>query len=196
MKKRFSLLIALFLMLCGMAVVRAETLPVSGAGRQDGERFEEVIMLEGMEETVLYEYVRNNAVGIELAYDCEMFVRRGGPDRECFISLYDDPEKPENYLEIRSVAEEADTVAASVSKTLSADYDIIMEPYTLERSGSCIRIDASAAKSGTDMSGLQRVYIIPAAGGCRVAAAHFTPESAEGFGARFDRILNTLTVID
>ena len=43
---------------------------------------------------------------------------------------------------------------------------------------------------------LQMVYIIPAPDGCRVATAHYSIESAEGFGRRFSYILNTLVVID
>ena len=65
-------------------------------GRQDGERFEDVIILEGMEETVHYEHVRNEAVGVEMDYDYELFVRRSGPDGECFVSCWDRPESPEN----------------------------------------------------------------------------------------------------
>ena len=43
---------------------------------------------------------------------------------------------------------------------------------------------------------LQTVYVIPAADGCRIATAHYTNESAEGFGTRFHCIMNTLAVID
>ena len=39
------------------------------------------------------------------------------------------------------------------------------------------------------------VYIIPAPDGCRVATAHYSFESAEGFGRRFSYIVNTLTII-
>ncbi len=58
-----------------------------------------------MEETVRYEHVRNTALGFEMDYDFESFVRRSEPDRECFISVYDDPEAPENYLEVTFSAE-------------------------------------------------------------------------------------------
>ncbi|MCR5232511.1 MAG: hypothetical protein K6E53_01185 [Lachnospiraceae bacterium] len=95
-------------------------------GMQDGERFEEVIMLEGMEETVKYEHVRNDKLGIETDYEYESMVRQKEPDKESFISLYDDINKPENYLEISYRPESADTVAASVSESLSGDYDIII----------------------------------------------------------------------
>ena len=58
-------------------------------GRQDGERFESVIILEGMEETVKYEHVRNSAIGFEMDYDYESLVRCSEADRECFVSVYD-----------------------------------------------------------------------------------------------------------
>ena len=71
------------------------------SGRQDGERFEDTIILEGMEETVHYEHIRNDALGFEIDYDYENFLRHSEPDREIFVSCWDDPEKPENYLEVR-----------------------------------------------------------------------------------------------
>ena len=40
------------------------------------------------------------------------------------------------------------------------------------------------------------MYIIPAADGCRIAAAHYGFEAAEGFGVRFRRIMDTLAVIE
>ena len=166
-------------------------------GRQDGERFEDVIMMEGMEETVKYEHIRNDSVGIEMDYDYERFERHSESDRECFISLYDDPENPQIYLEVTTSADDADTVAASVGKALSASYDIIKESITLDRAGDCILIDASNAKGNKGTPDLlQTVYIIPAGDGCRIATAHYTFESAEGFGRRFNYIMNTLVVID
>ena len=49
--------------------------------RQNGERFETVIILEGMEEKVNYEHIRNDTLGIEMDYDYESFVRYSEPDR-------------------------------------------------------------------------------------------------------------------
>lgn len=165
--------------------------------RQDGERFDGVIMIEGMEETVHYEHIRNDALGFEMDYDYESFVRRTEPDRECFISVYDDPGDPQNYLEVTYSADDAETVCTSVSAALSNDYELIRESCTLDRAGSSIRIDASEAKgSGVTPEQLQTVYIIPAPDGCRVAAAHCSFESAEGFGRRFSDLMNTLTVIE
>lgn len=166
------------------------------SGRQDGERFEAVIFLEGMEETVNYEHVRNDALGFEMDYDYERFERRSESDRECFVSRYDLPENPENYLEVSYNPQDAETVAAAVAAVLSLDYDIIREPYTLEGAGECIRIDASEAKGGMGTPDLlQMVYIIPAADGCRVAVAHYSFESAEGFGRRFGYFMNSFSVL-
>jgi hypothetical protein len=168
----------------------------AGSGKKDGERFEDVIILEGMEETVRYEHVRNDTIGIEMDYDYESFVRKREPAWERFISIWDDPDHPVNYLEVTCSPEDAETVAASVSETLSNDYDIISGSYDLEGAGSCIRIDASNAKgNGGTPDLLQTVYIIPAPDGCRVATAHYSFESAEGFGRRFSYIVNTLTII-
>lgn len=168
----------------------------SGTGRQDGERFEDVIMIEGMEETVRYEHIINDSIGIEMDYDYESLKRCSESDRERFVSVYDDPEKPKIYLDVTYSAEDADTVAASISKELSKNYDIIKESFTLDRAGDCIRIDASSGKDNKTPDRLQTAYIIPAADGCRIIRAYYTMESAEGFGRRFSKIANTLVVID
>ena len=166
-------------------------------GRQDGERFEDVIMMEGMEETVKYEHIRNDSLGIEMDFDYERFERHSESDRECFVSLYDDIDNPQIYLEVTTSPDDADTVAATIGETLSANYDILKESITLDRAGNCILIDASNAKGNKGTPDLlQTVYIIPADDGCRIATAHYTFESAEGFGRRFNYIMNTLVVID
>ena len=165
--------------------------------RQDGERFEEIIMLEGMEETVRYEHVRNDTLGFEMDYEYETFARRSESDRECFVSVWDCPDAPENYLELTYSAESADTVAASVRERLSQTYDLLEGSRELERAGSCIRIEASVLKGTNNMADqLEVVYIIPAPDGCRIAAEHFAAEASEGFGRRFSYMLNTLAVID
>ena len=165
-------------------------------GRQDGERFEGTIAIEGFEETVKYEHIRNDAIGIEMDYDYERFERHSESDRERFVSVYEDPKKPEIYLDVTYSAEDADTVAASIGKALSKNYDITKESFTLDRVGDCIRIDASVGKDNKTPDQLQTVYIIPASDGCRVATAHYTFESADGFGKRFQYIMDTLVVID
>ena len=171
--------------------------PAAPIKRQDGERFEAVIMIEGMEETVQYEHVRNEVLGFEMDYEYESFVRRTEAVCDRFTSMYDDPDDPQNYFEVSYSAEDADTIAASVRASLSDDYEIIQESYMLERAGECIRIDASAVKGGGWMPDqLQMVYIIPAADGCRIAAVHYASEGAEGFGIRLSRMMDTLEIIE
>ena len=167
------------------------------AGRTAGERFEEVIVLEGMEETVHYEHIRNAAIGIEMDYDYESFVRRSEADRECFISVWDDTDAPENSLEVKYSAEDAESVAAAIRENLSQTYDLLEESRELDRAGNCIYIEASELKgTGRMADQLQVVYIIPASDGCRVATAHFSAEAAEGFGRRFSYMVNTLVAVD
>ena len=166
-------------------------------GRQNGERFEDVIILEGMEETVRYEHVRNDTIGFEMDYDYESFVRRSDTNRDCFISIYDNSYKSENYLEVTTYTENADAVAASFTDALSQTYELLKGTRTLDRAGDCIWIEASELKGSNRMADqLQVVYVIPASDGCRVAVEHFSVESAEGFGRRFNYMLNTLAVID
>ena len=166
--------------------------------RQDGERFETVVVLEGMEETVLYEHVRNETAGIELDYDCELLERRSGSGRELFVPQGDNSTDPWNYLEVAYNAEDADTVSAAVYAALADDFDtVVKESVTLARAGRCVQISASGPRgSGYAPGAMLTVYVIPAADGCRVARAHCTVESAEGFGARFSDMVNTLAVID
>ena len=168
---------------------------VRASGRRDGERFEDVIILEGMEEKVRYEHIRNDAIGFEMDYEYESLVRRSEQSRECFVSVYDSASDPENYLEVSYSPENAETVAAAVSEALSFDYDAVPEAFTLDRAGACVRIDASAVRGGKETAEqMQAVYIIPAGSGCIVARAHYAAEASEGFGRRFRYMLNTLEV--
>ena len=170
--------------------------PAAAAGRQDGERFEGTVMLEGMEEAVSYEHIVNSALGFEMDYDYEMLERRSEADREVFVSRYEDPEDPLNWFEVRHSAEDAETAAAAVAEALSAEYDLIREPLTLEHAGNCERIEASCVKGTNQMAEyLQAVYVVPAVDGCIVATVHETIESAEGFGARVAAMMNTLVVL-
>ncbi len=166
-------------------------------GRADGERFEAVILLEGMEETVAYEHVKNQNLGFALDYAYEDLERRGDGESERFVSRWDTQEEPWNYLEIRHDTEKAELAAEAVKESLSGAYDNVSdEAFTLAQAGSCIRILASGAREGLAPAGsLQTVYVIPAGEGCLVAAIHCTYESAEGFGARFEAMMNTLTVL-
>ncbi len=164
--------------------------------RQDGERFEGTIMLEGMEETIQLEHIRNETAGFEMDYDYESFVRRSEADRECIVWGYDDPENPENYLEVTCSPDDAETVADSVSKTLSEEYEINRDTVTLDGPGECIRLDASEVKGGGFTADvLQAVYIIPAADGCLVASLRYIPEGSDGFGKRLAYMVNTITVM-
>ncbi|MBQ7437700.1 MAG: hypothetical protein IJV30_10340 [Oscillospiraceae bacterium] len=170
--------------------------PSSVPGRQDGERFEDVIILEGMEETVKYEHVVNKTLGIEMDYDYESFVRRCEADRERFVSVWDNAANPENWLEVTYSAESAETAAASVREALSLEYDLLEDTRTLDRAGDCLRIEASVIKGTNNMAPqIQTVYIIPAPDGCLIATAHCAIEASEGFGRRFAYMLNTLSVI-
>ena len=170
--------------------------PAAETGRRDGERFDAVIQLEGMDETVRYEHIVNRSMGIEMDYDYALFARTSEPDRERFVSLYDDPEDPLNEFEVRRYAEDAETVAAAIAAELSETYDITQEPYTLERAGSCTMIDASVVKGTNEMAEfLERVYVIPADEGCIVARSRLVIESSEGFGARIRYLMNTLALL-
>ena len=165
-------------------------------GMQDGERFEAVITIEGMEEPVNYEHVRNDTIGFEMDYDYERFERHSASDCERFISIWDDPADPRNYLELRYNPRDAETVAAAVREALSQRYDLLVGTRELDRAGSCIRIEASELKgTGTMADQLQVVYIIPAPDGCRIASAHFSAEAAEGFGRRISYFMNSFSVL-
>ena len=164
--------------------------PVNETRRQDGERFEGVIMLEGMQETVKYEHVRNDSLGIELDYDYENFERHNDSGSECFVSRYD----AGTSLDIGYSPESAEKMADSFAETFSMAYDTVREPCTLAKAGSCIRIDASVTKDGQTPDLLQAVYIIPAGEGSIVAGMQYSFEAADGFGKRFNEILNTLEI--
>ena len=168
-----------------------------GSGRQNGERFQTVIILEGMEETVRYEHVRNDALGFEMDYDYESFTRSSDTGAERFISVYDNADQPENYLEVRYSPLSAEAAAESIGAILSNSYEISRDnAFQLESAGRCIRIDASADVGGQTMpEKLQMVYIIPASDGCRVATAHYSIESAEGFGRRFRYLMDSFTAL-
>ncbi len=165
--------------------------------RQDGERFETTIVLEGMEETVQYEHIVNTALGFEMDYDYENFVRQSDGDRERFISVWDDPEHPENYMELTYSPEDAETAAASIIERLSQDYDITQETRVLDHAGECIWIEASVIKGTNNMAEqLQWVYIIPAQDGCRIATVHSFITESEGFSRRFGYMLDTLVLTE
>ena len=163
---------------------------------QPGEHFEGTVTLEGMEQTVHYEAIRNDALGFEMGYDYENFVRHSEADRERFISAWDNPDNPEIYLEITHSSDDAETTAASIAETLSARYNVSRWEYTLDRAGDCIDLRSELDKEGQmSVWELQMVYIIPADDGCFVAWGHYTQESAEGCGARFRGMMHTFAVL-
>lgn len=164
-------------------------------GRKDGERFEETVMIEGTAETVKYEHVKNETIGFEIDYEQETFTRSTESDRVRFISVYDSADDPWNYLDVTYGAGSVDDVVASVMEELSKDYEVTKDSVTLEGTGSCTRIEASGVNDKTSGK-LLTTYVIPAADGCRIAAAHYTLESAEGFGKRFFNMVNAMTVIE
>ena len=169
---------------------------VSWPVRQDGERFEDSIVVLGMEETVHYEHLRNEALGFEMDYDYESFRRYSDAERERFVSVWDDPGRIEDYMEVTRGTEDAETVAAALIEELSRDFDLTPFTRELERAGSCLYIEASVIKGTNQMTDqLQGFYIIPAPDGCRIAATHAYITEAEGFFRRFDYMLNTLSVI-
>ena len=163
---------------------------------QPGEHFEGTVTLEGTEQTVHYEAIRNDALGFEMGYDYENFVRHSEADCERFISAWDNPENPEIYLEITHSSDDAETTAASIAETLSAQYNVSRWEYTLDRAGDCIDLRGEVDKEGQmSIWELQMVYIIPANDGCFVAWGHYTQESAEGCGARFRSMMHTFAVL-
>lgn len=166
-------------------------------GRQDGERFETTVIVEGMEETVSYEHIRNEALGFEMDYDYEILERRKDTDREVFLALGEDPEDPWNCFEIRRTAGDADSVTAGLKTNFSDSYDTVSAaPFTFDGAGACTCIDISGAKDGKAPAGsLLTVYVIPANDSCLVALVRCTYESAGGFGVRANAMLNTLTLI-
>lgn len=161
-----------------------------------GEHFEGTVPLEGTEQTVHYEAIRNDELGFEMGYDYENFVRQSEADCERFISVWDNPDNPEIYLEITHSSDNAETTAASIAETLSAQYNVSRWEYTLDRAGDCIDLRGELDKEGQmSIWELQMVYIIPADDGCFVAWGHYTQESAEGCGARFRGMMHTFAVL-
>lgn len=180
------------------AKAAAEGTAEPAVARQDGERFEAVIVMEGMEETVNYEHIRNEALGFEMDYDYESFSRSSEADRERFVLVWDDPANPENYLELSYSPESAEYAAGAISEALSAEYELYRDDsYMLEHAGRCIYINASSVKGGGySPEHVQTVYVIPAGDGCIVATEHCSLESAEGIGRRFTYMLHTLSLIE
>ena len=172
--------------------------PAPAVSRQDGERFETVIMLEGMEETVNYEHVRREDLGFEMDYDYEMFVRQSGADCERFVSVWDgNPADPVDYFEVRYDAGNAEQVADALNAALSNEYDTTVDTRKMDNGVQAIRIEASVIKGTNQMADrIQEIYIIPAGSGSIVARAYYAIEGAEGFGRRFAYMVRTLNTLE
>ena len=165
--------------------------------RQDGERFEAVIMMEGMEETVRYEHIRREDLGFAMDYDYENFVRQSEGDRERFVSNWDDLADPQNYLEVSYDTGNANLVSDAISAGLSDVYDLFQDERELDNSVKCLRIEASVIKGTNQMADrIQEIYIIPAGSGSIVARAYYAIEGAEGFGRRFAYMVRTLNTLE
>ena len=164
--------------------------------RQDGERFEGTVTFAGMDETVQYEHLRNDTLGFSMDYEVENFVRISTVERELFVSVWDDLEHPENYLEVKYNPVDAQTVAANIAALLSAEYEVRRDDaFVLNGAGTCIRLAADEVKGGGYMAEqLQTVYVIPAADGCRIAWEHMYITDSEGFGKHLSAMLHSLTV--
>ena len=169
---------------------------VPDAANTPDARFDAVIMIEGMEETVQYEHAVNEELGIAINYEYKLFERFSEEDREYFVSVYDDPEDPSECFDITYRAEAADEVLAVESASLKDEYEITVSEITLDGAGNCMRINASEVKGGKYMAEVLRdVYVIPAGDGCYVVSTRCNIESAEGFGVRVRNMINTLTVL-
>ena len=215
MKKHIALLCAVLLLLAaltGCAKGKEEARPAGSENpdetaeaaeetsvpeRQHGDRFEDVITIEGMEETIKLQHFVNETAGFAMDYDYESFVCRASSDRLQIVSAYDDPETPENYLEVSYCPEDAETVADAIEKTLSEDYAVSRDTAVLNSGLECIHMDASATPDGAYTADvLQAVYVIPAADGCRVAHLRYLPEGSDGFGKRLSHMASTVTVME
>ena len=175
----------------------AET-PAPAPTRRDGERFEAVIMLEGMEETVNYEHVRREDLGFEMDYDYEMFVRQSGADCERFVSVWDgNPADPVDFFEVRYDAGNAEQVADALNAALSDEYDTTVDTRKMDNGVQAIRIEASVIKGTNQMADQIDVrYIVPAADGCRIVKAHYWTADSEGYARRIAYLIFTLSAFD
>ncbi len=171
--------------------------PETAVSHQAGDRYEGTVTLDGVEQTVRYEQIRNDTIGFEIGYDYDRFERYSEPDRERFILKGENPEHPEVYLEVTRRAEDAETTAESIVETLSGEYDPYKGEFTLDHAGNCITINADVDKTGQmTMDYLQVVYIIPASDGCIVAWGHNTFDSADAFAALYRNMMHTLVVLE
>ena len=102
-----------------------------------------------------------------------------------------------NSLEVRRETDDPETALAKIKASLTNDFDtLVEEEEMLSGAGSCVTVRAFGVKNNTiDTGSMREVTIIPAPGGCIVAEAHYTIESAEGFGGRMSSIVDTIVVL-
>lgn len=166
-------------------------------GRKDGERFEHTIMIEGMEETVQYEHVINEEIGFEMDYEYDSLEREKGDGIERLVSIYDDPNDPENYLEVTFSEENVEDVANAIKEELSKGHTVLSEYHDQEgEDGGIMLLTTQAKEDCQTPNRLQMVYVFPASEGSLIATAHFTMETMEGFGSRFSQIMHTIVLIE
>ena len=166
------------------------------SGRADGERFDQLIMVEGEEATVGFEHVKNAAIGYEMDFDYEILKRRKGDGVDRLISVYDDEENPVNYLEVTFAEGTEEAVGTQITEELLQEHRIVVSSGELDNGEVITVIDATGAKEDGVMSDKPEiVYIISANGGCIVATAHFSRDAVEGFGSRFATVVRTINVI-
>ena len=172
--------------------------PAPAVSRQNGERFETTIMMEGMEETVNYEHVRREDLGFEMDYDYDMFVRQSGADCERFVSVWDgNPADPVDYFEVRYDTGSAEQVADAINAAFSGDYDTSVVYREMDNGVQAIRIEASVIKGTNQMADQIDVrYIVPAADGCRIVKAHYWTADSEGYARRIAYLIFTLSAFD
>lgn len=171
-----------------------DTSAVSGtSGRENGERFEETIMIEGVEETVQYEHYVDTTIGFEIDYEYYELGRSASKEDVTFFSMYDDPNNLENYLEITYSPDDVDLTASNLTSEYSSNFEVIQSSETLNNGVTCTTLALLNPEDGS--KNIQMIYVIPADDGCRVAAAHYTVESMEGFGRRFERTVRSINVI-
>ena len=144
-----------------------------------------------------YEHAVSEAVGFEMDFDFERFGRQTEDGRELFLSLYDGQGTPTNYIEVLRVDFDVPTTAALLTEGLQEEYETVaQESCTLAAAGACERLNASGAREGAAPEGsLVTIYVIPAGDGSILATVRCTYETAEGFGARMNSMLNTLSVL-
>lgn len=160
----------------------------------DGFRFESSIILEGMEEMVQYEHAISLNAGISIDYDYEIFTRRTGESSESFVSVYDDSSHPDNYMSISASPADGDTMKEIIGSYLESLFsNVTAEQTELGPFTGCTRFVADTPLTDEFSRNAVTVqYVIPANDGSRLVELHYTAESAEGFGTRMERMLDTL----